>query len=371
MKQYIEKMKSYYKSNKQKVTLFGSVALVMLAIIFAIAIAVKIIGNRLSYEDLEVVLENATEKYLRDNPNELPSQMNPTIVVNTDVLVENKYMKEIQKYVKDSSCTANVIVDYENNNYNYQAYVTCNSFKTEKFSDKLKNNNKISQVGEGLYEMNNELVFRGQNPNNYVLFADELWRVVKINNNAVQLILTETEDSDVYGLWDDRYNSEIESNYGINNYSLSRALITTKNLFTSKYNQYKDYLTSFDLCVGKRGEDSTDKSGNMECSELITDQNIGLLPVYDFMNASLDGLCKNTLSRECQNYNYLADTDYKWWTMTGDLKDTYSVFTVSYSGEVYSEYASGNSFLRYVLALNNNVLYSSGTGTYEDPYEIR
>lgn len=374
MKQYIEKMKSYYASNKQKVTLFGSVALVMLVIILAIAIAVKIIGSRLSYEGLETRLESAAEKYLRDNPNELPSQLNPTVVVNADILVENKYIKEIQKLVKDSSCSANIIVDYVNSNYKYQAYVTCNKFKTEKFIDTIKNNNKISQVGEGLYEMNNELVFRGQNPNNYVKLGEDIFRIVKIDKKGnIQIILTEWDDKDydTYDVWDDRYNSERESNYGINNYSLSRALVFTKNLYELKYKNLNELFVPFDLCVGKRAENSTDKSGNMECSELITNQNIGLLPVYDFMNASLDGLCQTTISRECQNYNYLVNEDYNWWTLTADLQSTYSVFRVRATGVIESDYASSKSELRYVLSLSSDALYKSGTGTYEDPYEIR
>lgn len=85
------------------------------------------------------------------------------------------------------------MVDYENGSYKYQAYLTCKKYKTEKMLDVLKKNNTISQTGDGLYEMNNELVYRGENPNNYVLFNDELWRIVKIDkDNKIKIILTET-----------------------------------------------------------------------------------------------------------------------------------------------------------------------------------
>ncbi len=373
MKEQIEKLKSFYNNNKQKVNFFGSAALIMLIIIIVIAIAVKFVGTNMSYEKLEEILEQATVKYLEENPDIRPTSTNPTIAVSTNTLIENKYIKDLKKYVKDSSCTADILVDYViENDYKYQAYLTCNNFHTEKFMDTIKNNNKISQVGEGLYEMNNELVFRGQNPNNYISFANELWRIVKIDrNNNIHIILTETEDDNIYGTWDDRYNSEMESNYGINNYALSRALITTKDLFQKKYLENKEYLSKFDLCIGKRGEASTNRDGSLECNEIIKDQDIGLLPIYDFMNASLDALCSTSLSRECQNYNYLTDNDYKWWTMTADMKDTYSAYSVSYSGEVYSEYTSGNSILRYVIALSSDVLYKSGVGTKEDPYIVR
>ena len=371
MKQYIEKMKSYYASNKQKVTLFGSVALVMLVIILAIAIAVKIIGSRLSYEGLETRLESAAEKYLRDNPNELPSQLNPTVVVNADILVENKYIKEIQKLVKDSSCSANIIVDYVNSNYKYQAYVTCNKFKTEKFIDTIKNNNKISQVGEGLYEMNNELVFRGQNPNNYVRFANRLWRIVKINKDGNINMIILNEKTDISNVWDNRYNTERDSQVGINNFLLSRTFNVVKEYYDKNFKEYEELLSPFNLCVGKRLETSSDKSGQMECTELIENQNIGLLPIYDYMNASLDGLCQTTVSKECQNYNYLADNKYKWWTMTGDMESTYDAYSISTKGQIVSERTNNSAEIRYVLAVSSDALYKSGTGTYADPYEIR
>lgn len=366
-----EKLKNFYINNKQKVILFSSIAFVMLLIIIIIVIVVKVVGIKISYEKLEEKLEMATYKYLSENPNELPNDTKPTVVVSADTLIENKYIKELKKYVKDSSCTANVLVDYENNNYKYQTYLTCNNFKTEKFADVIKNNNKRSQTGEGLYEMNNELVFRGDNPNNYISFAGRIWRIVKIDKNGViKIIVTETED-DIYYLWDDRYNTEMESGTGINNFLLSRAFDNIKNLYDTELKSFEQFLVPYDLCIGKRLEESTDKSGNLECNEVIKDQYIGFLPIYDFLNASLDGLCQSTTSLECQNYNYLTAMNNKWWTITANMADTYSVFYITYRGTVETDYASSSAENRYVVALNNDVLYESGSGTYNDPYKIR
>ncbi len=372
MKEQIEKIKTFYNNNKQKVTLFGSAAFVMFLIIIAIAVAVRLVGTRMSYEKLESTLEQATAKYLRENPDIRPTSTNPTIVVSTDTLIENKYIKELRKYVKDSSCTANIIVDYvKENDYKYQAYLTCNKFKTEKFVDTIKNNNKISQVGEGLYEMNNELVFRGQNPNNYVSFANRIWRIVKINKDGNINMIVLNAKTDISAAWDDRYNTEKDSQRGINNFLLSRTFSTIKDYYNTNLKEFEPFLTTYDLCVGKRLQSSTDKSGNLECNELIKDQNIGLLPVYDYMNASLDGLCQTTTSKECQNYNYLADNKYKWWTMTGDMETTYDAYHVSYRGQVESDYTSSSAENRYVVALSSDALYKSGTGTKEDPYIVR
>ncbi len=367
----VDKIKEYIKNNKQKVTLFGSVAFVMLLIIVAIAVVVKIVGFRISYEELESRLEKATYSYLQDNSNLLPSVTNPTMVVDANTLVENKYIKNIQKLVKDNSCTANVIVDYVNNDYKYQAYVTCKGFKTEKFVDTIKTNNKISQVGEGLYEMNNELVFRGQNPKNYVKFAGHVWRIVKINQEGNINIIVTDEKAENYGSWDNRYNTDQDAQRGINNFLLSRAFSGIKNYYDSNIKKYEKYLASYDLCVGKRLQSSVEKNGSLECSELIESQYIGLLPVSDYLNASLDGLCQTTTSKECQNYNYLATYNVKWWTMTANMKNTASVFLVNAKGYIESDYASSSNDRRYVVTLSSDVLYKSGNGTKDDPFVIR
>lgn len=371
MKNKFEKIKNFYNSNKQKIALFGSIVFVMILIIITIAIVVKVVGIKISYEELEDKLENAAYQYLSENPDNLPNSSNPTVVITANTLIENKYIKELKKYVKDASCTANIIVDYENKEYKYQTYLTCNKFKTEKFIDTIKNNNKISQVGEGLYEMNNELVFRGQNPNNFIEFAGKTWRIVKINqDNAINIIVT-SQKADINDKWDDRYNTEKDSQKGINSFLLSRTFSSIKDYYNLNLKEYQAYLAPFDLCVGKRLETSTEKNGSLECNEIISDQYIGLLPMYDYMNASLDGLCQTTVSKECQNYNYLADNKYKWWTMTSDMKSTYDVFYVSAKGQVESDYANVTAENRYVIALNSDVLYASGDGTINNPYKVR
>lgn len=371
MKEIINKLKGYVNKNGQKTSLFGSVALAMLIIILGIAVATNVVGIKTTYAELEKKLAVSAERYLKQHPESIPNADNKIVKIEAKDLIQAKKIKNLDKYV-DDSCDAYVEVSYEeNNNYYYQAFLTCSNYKTQKLIDVIKNNTIKTQTGDGLYEMNNELVFRGENPNNYVAFAGELWRIVKIKENHVEIILTDTEDNDIYGCFDNRYNTEVKANYGINNYGLSRALLKTKEIYNSKYSKYSKYLTQFDLCIGKRNDNSTDKSGKLECNELLKKQDIGLLPLYDYMNASLDGLCNKSASMECQNYNYLVEVNSKWWTMTGNLKDTYSSYIVSYNGSVYSEYASSSAVLRYVLSLNSKVLYELGDGSKEDPYKIR
>ncbi len=358
--------------NKQKIIFLASIIFVMIIIIVVISIVVKVMGIKISYSELEQTLATATEKYMNEHPSELPTENNPAVVINATTLVENKYIKEIGKLVKDNSCTANVNVYYEKGKYQYQPYVTCNSFKTENFIDTLKSQNEISSFGEGLYEINGELVFRGQNPNNYLKFADELWRIVKVNKEGQFLIIKNDLESTYYGTWDDRYNTEAGTQKGVNNYSLSRALSTIKTVFQEKYSSYlTTLLSTYNVCAEKRGETDIKNDGSIECNKTLNNQYIGLLPLYDYINASLDELCTNASSKECQNYNYLVNSKDKWWTATGNTKNTFNVYYINYYGQITTDEAAASANYRYVLALNKNVLYKSGSGTSADPYEVR
>lgn len=358
-------------SKKQGLYLLGSVLLVMLVIIVTISVVAGLVINKGSYENLESNLVAATKKYMSDYPNNLPTETNPTVAVDTTTLIENKYMKSIQKYVKDASCTANVNVYYNNGNYKYLPFVTCNNFKTKLFSEKLKSDNVISAFGEGLYEMNGELVYRGQNPNNFLEFAGSLWRIVKVNKAGQFIIIKNELESKNYGNWDDRYNAEADSQKGNNTFQVSRALSILSDIYKEEYTDYESYLTAYDVCVGKRNESDLNNSGAIECSSILNNQKISLLPLYDYINASLDSLCVSASSRACQNYNYLVINKDRWWTATGDAKNTYNVYYINNYGKIESESADTSSSYRYTLALDSNTLYKSGTGTEQDPYIIR
>ncbi len=372
-KEFIEKNRGKLKKG---VFILGGI---IIGIIVIFILFMLIVGRKISYSQLEKKLVNATEQYLMDNMDYRPSATNPEITVDANTLVTAKYIKELSKYVKDT-CSATINVKYATEGLEYQAFLKCNNFQTKTLNTVLKENNtKLSQTGVGLYNLNNYNVFRGQDPNNYVSFANMMWRIVKFNDDYVFLIIDHknTKLSQIFhdikyrGVWDDRYNTESESKKGINNFILSIAFDRLKQMYDGTLVDYQDYLTSFDLCVGKRDENDENKAGSQECSELISNQYYGLLPVYDYLNASLSNVCFNTLNPECQNYNYLNNDGDSWWTMTPNSKNTYSAYYVTASGKMDSASTNESRVYRIVIALKGNVLYDSGKGTLEEPYVIR
>ena len=129
-------------------------------------------------------------------------------------------------------------------------------------------------------------------------------------------------------------------------------------------------LISFDVCVGKRGDLDSHLDNSSECSEVLENEKIGLLTVSDYMMASMDSNCSTTLSRSCQNYNYLV-TSYEWWLATAASDSTSMAYGVETSGTVSKESTSSYRYPRAVVMLNSNALFKSGNGTFDKPYQLK
>ena len=136
-------------------------------------------------------------------------------------------------------------------------------------------------------------------------------------------------------------------------------------------------------------ENEEGKDNTIECAEKMKNQKIGFLTVSDYMNASLDPNCKNTVSKTCKNYNYLSKVG-NWWLVTADKNDNSKVYQVNQGGKVISNTASNsvdlmslqaagepNKYIkriiiaRPIIYLNSKVLYRSGKGTLENPYKVK
>ena len=290
-------------------------------------------------------------------------------------LVKAEDMNSIASYLKDenTSCEGEVTVTNINGNYRYTSILDCgeNSYQTKKLLDYI--NDYVTPVtsGNGLYELNNELVYRGDDVDNYIKLGDITYRIVKYTDGKPVIIYTGKEYSSV---WDDRYNIEREDTSGINDYKVSRIKEYLNNLydgstFLSKEN--KLLVTQHDLAIGKRSNADNDKTGSLEKSEIIEGEYVGLLPLNDYLNASLDANCTQTDSRSCFNYNYLSKYKYNWWTMTANSKSTYKTYRINGSGSANATMTNGNGYVRPVLYLASDTIYVLGNGSKNNPFIVR
>jgi len=342
-------------------------------------------GRKQSYKDIESTMKKAAEKYYSNHKGELPTEDKATSEVSLQKLINGKYMKEVSSYKSGSgSCTGKVVVENNDDEYLYIAYLDCGEkyTTTELFREITKEENIVTE-DSGLYYMNGEYVFRGENVNNFVKIDENLWRIVKVDkNNEVVLILNEPYVN--VKNWDNRYNTARKMSYGYNDYKKSRLREYNEAIYeaskkgdTSEYktpllskNAVK-YISGFDLCYGNRAANDSTNNNSVECKNVLENTKIGALTLSDFINASTDSECKTATSKSCQNYNYLITSKQTFWLITGNNANSYEVYRVNQYGKLETIQASSYSSIRPVIHLNSKTMFSSGNGEEINPYTIK
>ena len=343
-------------------------------------------GN--NYSNTEKKMVSAAKSYYKSHEDELPSKgESKTITANE--LAEKGVMKPLSKYLKDTTCEGKVNVYNNGGKYLVIPDLVCSEYKTNHLVDAIKkdslidtntldstntnttSNSKVSIGGDyisGLYEVNGTYVFKGKNPNNYLLIGGIKWRILGIEaDGTIRLLKTTSEKRNSY--WDTKFNTDLKRSYGVNDYKNSKIL----EKMNSEYNKFKDenkmHLAPYNVCVARRLSTNLSKDRSIDCTEVLDNQYIGLPSVTDFANASLDENCNNITDGACSNYNYLSDVLIGSWTSTGLLDNTYEVYYIN-GGIAMRDKASVSSPYNWVIAIKGDELYVSGNGTSDKPYTL-
>ena len=374
---------------RSKMIKMFSIVIIGLVVILIVGFIISLIfGKKYNYAMVEDEMKNAAVNYFKDNKNKLPKNTEEVVEISTTVLANNKYMKTLDKYIKDTSCSGKVSIEkVDDKSYSYTPTLTCKNYTTTKLYDEITKNNNIVTDGFGVYNINNEYVYRGSEVNNYVKFSDSdrLWRIIKATSNNEVVLISDDKTKNVF-VWDERYNNQYEDNYGLNIYKNSYISTILKKLYANSLNDDEDEFYSnqeleiltknektkiveFNACVGTRADADTSKDGSTEC-QTVEKTKMTLLSTQDFLNASLDSNCNSTTKPDCQNYNYLV-TGYNYWLANGSRDESSKVYRVTSSGYLQSSYANFESYARVVIHLSENVMLEKGKGTKDNPYVVR
>ena len=365
---------------KRLFLLMGIMVGVVVLILLVLFIASLFTNKKYEYEDIETILKEAAISYFADHPESLPQEEGSVVEIDAANLVYAGKMKDLAEYRNDGVvCTGSVQVEKAGTEYLYTPFLNCgDNYYSVELYNKIESDNPVTSSGDGLYNFNRGLVFRGENLNNYVKLDNSLWRIVKIDSDGY-VVLIHATGIDYYQPWDDRYNEERLFESGVNNYSISRISDYLQKVYvnpdeengeTILSDKDRARIVSYSLCIGSKDADSESKTNSEECSKKAKDQKLGLLTLSEYLYASLDPSCKSANTKSCMNYNYLSMDD-EWWLATANKADTSTVFKVNRNGVVTAVIASTYSKVRPVIYLNNRVMYAGGTGTEEDPYTVK
>ena len=330
-----------------------------------------------SYSKIEDKMKIAAQKYYSDRKDRLPKEENTSVQVSVGTLIESKLLKEI-KDPKDKSniCEGYVQVKKVDNEYAYIPFLTCKGNYEPKYLTDVIKNSKLDEYGNGVYEMDGEYVYRGDDVNNYVKFNDQLWRIIKIDKDGDIKLLYYEEKPIIRSYWDNKYNSDIKRSYGLTSdylrSSIRKRLVSfyDENFISKKNGEkdYKSYIVSKKICVGSML--LTDEYNiSKECARIKEQEKIGLLVASDYGRASLDTKCTNLNSKECTNLNYLSDSSISTWLLTSVLDNTYEVFYLNNSISIVR--ANYNNNIMPVIFVSGDSMVRNGNGQYNTPYIIK
>lgn len=367
------------KLNKKMIIMLSSIVGVIVVLIIVLMLFVGGGNKVIGYDKIEEKMLAAAEKYFVDKKDKLPES--GTTFVDVDTLVKSGYLSELSTYTeKEVSCDGKVFVTKTPVGYSYRTSLDCGkNYNTKTLANLLKEN--VVNSGNGLYESRqvdtnnvensqNVYVFRGDVSNNYIKVGDYYWRIVKVYENGEIALLGDT--SLLRSNWDNRYNIETKDYDGINDYRVSRIREFIESDIVNSSTGFlniKKLITPHNACIGKRSLDDTSVDGSTECAEILENQYFSLLPMYDYINASLDINCTDLTADSCYNYNYLAAEQIGWWTLTAvdfNNQDVYFVDSI-----IDYDAAKNSMYARLYVHLDSNVTYVSGTGTYSDPYIVK
>ena len=228
---------------------------------------------------------------------------------------------------------------------------------------------EISSTNEGLIEDKDDdgatYYFRGAVDNNYVSFANLIWRIVRINGDGtVRLVLNETIDTlSTYNTEEtsfketalyDSLETFYENNLSYYEKNIANSKFCSETSITdNKYNAYTRIITNEIPTFNCLGTSFISRIGTLTVDEIVY---AGAL--YDEENTNY--------------YLYNSEIENLWWTSSLARKDDSSIypFLVSPNGSLTESVASTlYRGVRPVINLSRNTKVS-GTGTLTDPYAV-
>ncbi len=286
--------------------------------------------------------------------------------------------------------------------------------------------------GEGLKIDNTpdqNIRYYGSDPNNYVRFNNELWRIIGVFGDNVKLVRSEK----LGNLSWDSSESTINNGYGINQWGESTyedgTIYEGSDLMQYLNKMY--YGRTSVTCYGSTNNttttcptgtiDETSKSlidnhiwntgaidydtrtvtlafyktergslngkvcssGN-NCNDTVTRTTswpgyIGLPYVTDWAYASSESVCETNMQKKdssnllvCKNNNWMQRNTWAWY-LSPSADGSYANYAWAVSGDGYaSNYSAANSLVVVPsIYLKSNVLIESGNGTSSNPYILK
>lgn len=237
----------------------------------------------------------------------------------------------------------------------------------------------------GLYDMDDEYVFKGSEVNNYVTFANSTWRILSISKKDYSLKLIKNSVL-ASNAWDTKGSINFESST-INNKLIENINDEDGTAFGNKKIVSYDYqignvmngefsINALKSELSKKTTTKTDSSDTSLTTAVTNtaNQKVGTISVLDYVNASATSQCVyNYMSNKCSENNYLYNmfgSSNTTWTLNGDGSQIWYINT---DGTLALTTPAEHKQIYAVVKLLSNIYISDNlnTGTQENPYTLK
>lgn len=269
---------------------------------------------------------------------------------------------------------------------------------------------KVVTQGDGLYKdevEENRYIYKGAKPDNYIIFNNELWRIVAIEeDNALKIIKNEIIITKAYDSKDLRTQGYCTKNSGqgcnawmqttnFNNGTIKGAVEKDAELNSYLNNNYYNSLSSENqqLTISYKWNVGPVEYNNDNLTTQITSEKtnlwtgkVGAITVSDYLKANTNieecatHHLNQTNSAKCKTTNYIQDIvetspNNRLWTISPAANVVYGNYYIDNTGYIYNNYGgiTGSNTICGVsptIYLKQN-LTLSGNGTKENPYQIQ
>ncbi len=403
---------------------FTLVELLSIVVILGIIVVVALpqisgsIGSKKEkqYNKIVKIVENAGKVYLTEN-----GTMDS---VSIDKLIESDYLTSGLKNPINNTPLTGCVKKITSDGVTKYKYEVDNCPDENIFIvDHITNlyNDEETRIKDGLKKDNTpdqNIRYYGSNPNNYVLFNNELWRIIGVFGNNVKLVRSESLGS----LSWDSSESSVNEGWGVNEWSqadlknylntmyyggdttvtcydgqnkkevtcptnkldeTSKSLIDkhTWNTGAIDYNTRTNTLAFYKDERGKQtGKICNGGAGCNDTVERTTEWTgyIGLPYATDYAYASSESVCETNMQKQdssnnyiCKNNNWMQRSTWAWYfSPFVDGSFARYAWCVSGDGVAYGNRAANSIAVAPSIYLKSNVLIESGNGTSTDPYEL-
>ena len=241
--------------------------------------------------------------------------------------------------------------------------------------------------GDGLYDdmaESGRYVYRGSNPDNYVTFNNELWRIIGIETDNSLKIMCENNTGGAIA-WDDDANPEWTTA------SLNKYLNET--YYSSLSDDVKNFISLHSFNVGKLYLNWNEEVSMTSLTTDVSNEkretwegNVGVLNATDFIKSSIDTKCISARSSwlsaddmPCRNQNWIYKNGENFWTINAN--DPYNP-KYEHNGWLIHNYMggygldgthsdSGADLMAFPVVFLKSGITLLGEGTKENPYIIK